>query len=97
MSVVRRIIVPLRHRLTADDSLYGVRVRGDQIDEGAWEPCIEFESRSGIKLETCPQMRLETPDALKEWAEGLGEAYLLDALSRASKGPIRRVRKQSRS
>ncbi|HEY3055225.1 MAG TPA: hypothetical protein VGK31_04750 [Thermoanaerobaculia bacterium] len=89
---MRRIIVPLRQRLTADDSLYGVRVRGDQRPDGKWEPCIEFESRRGIKLETCPPMALGSVDALKEWAEHLDEPYLLDALARASKGPIRRIR-----
>lgn len=90
---VRRIIVPLNHRVAADDSLYGVRVVGDLGSEGSWEPCIEFQSRSGIKLETCPDMRLSTSEALKEWAERLDEPYLLEALARASKGPIRRVRK----
>ncbi|HEV8658867.1 MAG TPA: hypothetical protein VGS96_09560 [Thermoanaerobaculia bacterium] len=89
---MRRVIVPLRHRLTADDSFYGVRVRGDQRSDGEWEPCIEFESRRGIKLETCPPMTLPSVDALKEWAEHLDPTYLLDALARASKGPIRRIR-----
>jgi len=73
---VRRIIVPLNHRITADDSLYGVRVRGDQRPDGAWDPCIEFESRK-IRLETCPSLTLQS----------------VDALARASKGPIRRTRK----
>lgn len=90
---MRRIIVPLNHRVAADDSLYGVKVVGDLLAEGAWEPCIEFESRSGIKLETCPDVRLKTSDAVKDWAEHLDEPYLLEALARASKGPIRKVRK----
>ena len=89
---VRRIIVPPNHRITADDSLYGVRVRGDQRPDGAWDPCIEFESRK-IRLETCPSLTLQSVDALKEWAGRLDEPFLLDALARASKGPIRRTRK----
>lgn len=91
---VRRIFFPLRHRITADDSLYGVKVRGDERSDGGWDPCIEFESRRGIRMETCPPMKLDTVDALKDWAERLDETFLLDALSKASKGPIRRVRKQ---
>ena len=72
-------------------------MRGDLRNDGAFDPCIEFESRRGIKLETCPPgMTLSTVDALKEWAANLDEAYLLDALARASKGPIRRTRKQRR-
>lgn len=91
---VRRVIFPLNHKVTADDSLYGVRVRGDQRPDGAWDPCIEFESRRGIRMETCPQsLRMETVDALKEWAEKLDEPFLLDALAKASKGPIRKSRK----
>ena len=90
---MRRIFVPIAHRITADDSLYGVKVRGDETPDGKWEPCIEFESRRGIRLETCPQMSWKNADELKHWAETLDEAYLLDALSRASKGPIRKVRK----
>ncbi len=70
-----------------------MRVRGDQNRDGSWQPCIEFESRRGIKLETCPKLTLSDVDALKEWAQRLGEHDLLDALSEASKGPIRRVRK----
>lgn len=93
---MRRIIVPLPQRLSADDSLYGVRVRGDQNNDGSWQPCIEFESRRGIKLETCPQMTLSTVDALKDWAGQLDEPALLKALSDASKGPIRRVRRSRR-
>jgi hypothetical protein len=90
---VKRITFPLNHRITADDSLYGVRVRGDQRSDGAWDPCIEFESRRGIRMETCPPLTMQTVDALKQWAEGLDEPFLLDALAQASKGPIRRTRK----
>jgi len=36
---------------------------------------------------------LQSVDALKEWARRLDEPFLLDALARASKGPIRRTRK----
>lgn len=93
---VKRIIVPLSHRITADDSLYGVRVRGDQRSDGSWDPCIEFESRRGIRMETCPSVVLETPDAVKQWAEKLDEPYLLEALALASKGPIRKTRKEKR-
>jgi hypothetical protein len=93
---VKRIIVPLRLRITADDSLYGVRVRGDQRSDGSWDPCIEFESRRGIRMETCPSVTLETPDAVKQWAERLDEPYLLEALALASKGPIRKTRKEKR-
>lgn len=93
---MRRITFPLRYNVTADDSLYGVKVRGDERPDGAWEPCIEFESRRGIKLETCPPLTLATPEELQEWAAKLDEIYLLDALSKASKGPIRRVRKAKR-
>ena len=90
---MRRIVVPLNHKITADDSLYGVRIRGDQRPDGTWDPCIEFESRKGIRMETCPSLTLESVDELKEWAERLDEPFLLDALARASKGPIRRTRK----
>ena len=90
---VRRVFVPLPNRVSADDSLYGVRIRGDQNNDGSWQPCIEFESRRGIKLETCPKLTLSTVDALKDWASHLDEPALLTALSEASKGPIRRVRK----
>jgi hypothetical protein len=86
---VKRITFPLNHKITADDSLYGVRVRGDQRSDGAWDPCIEFESRRGIRMETCPPLTMQTVDALKEWAEGLDEPFLLDALAQASKDPIR--------
>jgi hypothetical protein len=90
---VHRVFVALGQRLTADDSLYGVRVRGDQRADGKWDPCIEFESRRGIKLEMCPRnMVLATVEALKDWAKRLDERYLLDALARASKGPIRKTR-----
>lgn len=96
MSGVRRITLPLPHYVQADDSLYGVKVRGDELADGTWEPCIEFESRRGIKMETCPPLKLNTVDALKQWAETLDEPFLLDALAKASKGPIRRVRKGKR-
>jgi len=91
---VRRIFVPLNHRITADDSLYGVKVRGDERSDGGWDPCIEFESRRGIRMETCPGVRLDSVELFKAWAEALDENFLLDALAKASKGPIRRVRKQ---
>ncbi|HEX9163654.1 MAG TPA: hypothetical protein VF980_18245 [Thermoanaerobaculia bacterium] len=91
---MRRIFFPLPHRIAADDSLYGVRVRGDEHADGRWEPCIEFESRSGIRLETCPPMKMSTPGDLKTWAEKLDEPYLLEALARASQGPIRKTRKR---
>ena len=94
ISPVRRVIFPLNHKVTADDSLYGVRVRGDQRADGTWDPCIEFESRRGIRMETCPpSLKMDTVDALKEWAEKLDEPFLLNALAQASKGPIRRTRK----
>jgi hypothetical protein len=96
ISAVRRVIFPLNHRITADDSLYGVRVRGDQRADGAWDPCIEFESRRGIRMETCPSFTLQTINALKEWAEKLDERFLLNALAEASRGPIRRTRKPRR-
>lgn len=94
---VRRVIFPLNHKVTADDSLYGVRVRGDQRADGSWDPCIEFESRRGIRMETCPpSLTMQSVDALKAWAEKLDESFLLDALAQASKGPIRRTRKVKR-
>lgn len=93
---MRRITFPLNHSVTADDSLYGVKVRGDQRADGAWDPCIEFESRRGIRMEMCPPITLETAEAVQEWAQKLDEPFLLDALAKASKGPIRRVRKQKR-
>ena len=93
ISGVKRITFSLNHRITADDSLYGVRVRGDQRSDGAWDPCIEFESRRGIRMETCPPLTLQTVEALEEWAERLDEPFLLDALAQASKGPIRRTKK----
>ena len=68
-------------------------MRGDETADGKWQPCIEFESRRGIRLETCPPMSWRTPDELKHWAETLDENYRLDALTRASQGPIRKVRK----
>jgi hypothetical protein len=92
---VRQIIVPRSQRLTADDSLYGVRIRGDLRPDGSWEPCIEFESRRGIRLETCPPMTISTVEKFKEWAEQLDEPYLLQALTKASKGPIRRTRRKT--
>lgn len=91
---MRRVFVPLPRRVSADDSLYGVRIRGDENSDGSWQPCIEFESRRGIKLETCPKLTLSNVDALKDWAGRLDEPALLSALSEASKGPIRRVRKR---
>ena len=95
ISAVRRVTFPLNHKITADDSLYGVRVRGDQRADGAWDPCIEFESRRGIRMETCPpSLTMQSVDALKQWAETLDEPFLLNALAQASKGPIRRTRKQ---
>ena len=90
---VKRATFPLNHKITADDSLYGVRVRGDQRTDGAWDTCIEFESRRGIRMETCPPVTMQTVDALKQWAERLDEPFLLDALTQASKGPIRKTRK----
>ena len=47
-------------------------------------------------METCPSLTLKTPDAVKEWAERLDEPYLLEALALASKGPIRKTRKEKR-
>ena len=94
LSLVKRVFMPLPHRLAADDSLYGVRIRGDQNNDGSWQPCIEFESRRGIKLETCPKLTVTTVDELKHWAERLDEPALLSALTEASKGPIRRVRRR---
>lgn len=97
IQTVKRIFVPLPNRITADDSLYGVRVRGDQRSDGGWDPCIEFESRRGIRMETCPPVQLDTPDAVRKWAERLDEPYLLEALAAASKGPIRKTRKEKRA
>ncbi len=91
---VRRVFIPLPHRLSAEDSWYGVRIRGDQNSDGKWQPCIEFESRSGIKLETCPKMTLSSVDALKRWATHLDDSYLQNALNEASKGPIRKARRR---
>ena len=92
---MRRVILSLPERVTADDSLYGVRVLGDELPDGKWVPCIEFESGRGIRLETCPALVLETTEALKSWVERLDRSYLLDALTRASRGRIRKTRRQS--
>jgi hypothetical protein len=92
---MKRIIVPLPQRLTADDSLYGVRVRADLTPDGSWEPCIEFESRRGIRLETCPPMTIPTVAEFQEWVKQLDVPYLLQALTKASKGPIRRTRRRT--
>jgi hypothetical protein len=90
---VRRVFIPLPQRLSAEDSWYGVKVRGDQNADGSWQPCLEFESRR-VRVETCPKMTLLTVDELKEWARHLDAPFLLNALSEASKGPIRRPRRR---
>jgi len=45
------------------------------------------------RLETCPPMTISAVEKFKEWAEQLDEPYLQQALTKASKGPIRRTRR----
>ena len=90
---MRRVFIPLPNRLAADDSWYGVKIRGDQNPDGTWQPCIEFESRR-VRVETCPNLTMLTVDELKEWARHLDEPFLMNALNQASRGPIRRVRRR---
>jgi hypothetical protein len=88
---MREIIIPLNDALVADDSIYGVRVRGAENAEGQWEGRVEFESRSGIRVTTAAETTLSTKTELEAWAERLEETYLQDALRRASEGAIEKA------
>ena len=83
---MRTIIIPLRKQFTADDSIYGVRIRASETNDGKWEAKVEFESGSGIRV-TAP---IEEPPAtrteLEAWAANVEQPYLDDALRRASEG-----------
>ena len=88
---MREIIIPLADALVADDSIYGVRIRGAENAEGLWEGRLEFESRSGIRVTTPAETTLPTKTELEAWGERLGEEYLQDALRRASEGAIEKA------
>ena len=81
-----RTAIPLS-RLVADDTIYGVRVVGEER-EGRWEAHIEFESGSGIQLTT--DVAVSSPDraSLESWAANLDRPALQKALTQASTRPI---------
>lgn len=91
---MKEIVIPVRRRFTADDSIYGVRVIGTERDDGIWEARVEFQSRSGIRLGAPTGEHLNV-DRLSSWAARLGEDTLRDALNRASIGLIQAVERRS--
>ena len=88
---MREIIIPLSDAVIADDSIYGVRVRGAENAAGEWEGRVEFESKSGIRVTTLAETTLSTKSELEAWAGQLGKPYLEDALRRASVGAIEKA------
>ena len=90
MTGMKRIVIPTGRNLTADDSIYGVRVIGDERPDGRWDVRLEFESGSGIRLSTHVGADLDSYE-LRNRAAQIGEETLREALSRASEGPIERA------
>ena len=91
-----RLTIPLGRTLTADDSIYGVRVIAETATDGSWETRLEFESRSGIRLSTSAR-ECASRDEVCAWTQRLGEETLRRALTRASVGKIERRDDQERS
>ena len=85
---MRELIIPLRKPLVADDSIYGVRVRAAENEEGKWEGSVEFESKSGIRVTTAAESTHDTKSEVEAWADHLEDPYLEQALRRASERPI---------
>jgi hypothetical protein len=84
-----RLTIPLGRTLTADDSIYGVRVIAETARDGSWDTRLEFESRSGIRLST-EARECASRDEVCEWTKRVGEETLRRALARASVGRIER-------
>ena len=87
---MKQIVIPTGRRLTADDSIYGVRVIGDERPDGRWDVRVEFQSGSGIRLSTHVGADLNSYE-LRNRAAQMGEETLREALTRASEGPIERA------
>ena len=86
-----KITIPLGRTLTADDSIYGVRVIAEPAIDGHWETRLEFESSSGIRLSsTAPTCA--SRDEVSDWSEHVGEETLRRAFASASVGKIERRR-----
>ena len=77
-------------RFVADDTIYGVRVVGEQRN-GRWEGHIEFESGSGIQLSTAVTVTSQDRSSLESWAANLDRSELQKALTAASTRPIVRA------
>lgn len=92
---MRQLLIPVGRSLTADDSIYGVRVVADECDDGRWHASIEFQSRSGIRLEA-PFGQHDSAAELCDWTAHLDDSALRRALSRASLGVIERGESQER-
>lgn len=89
---MKEIVIPVRRRFTADDSIYGVRVIGTEREDGIWEARVEFQSRSGIRLGATTGEHLNA-DRLSSWAARLDEDTLREALNRASIGLIQSAKR----
>ena len=86
---MRQLLIPTGRSLTADDSIYGVRVIGEERPDGRWDARVEFQSGSGIRLSTVA-CDLPSEEELAAWAAAIDEDFLREALARASRGPIER-------
>ena len=84
-----KLLISLDQTLTADDSIYGVRVVAEDSPDGRWDTRLEFESGSGIRLSAVAQDCASSED-LREWTSSLDERALREALARASVGRIER-------
>ncbi len=88
---MRQLVIPVGRSFTADDSIYGVRVIGEERPDGKWDARIEFRSGSGICLSAVTSEH-DTSDQVSEWAANIEDETLRFALRRASTGPIERIK-----
>jgi len=84
-----RLCIPLGRTLTADDSIYGVRVVAETATNGLWDTRLEFESKSGIRMSTTAR-ECASGEEVRDWSARVGEETLRRALARASVGKIER-------